>query len=447
MFALEINFIDGVSGTETIFVRRPQALIGGSDYAHVVIEDMQSLGYHLRISRDIGRKFSSRVVSGNSTSAHPELDHDFDGEGALDLGPLKLYITALDTDLGIKEAEPLDRAGARIMRHACSHAAPNYPALMVSGANPITVSFSGEQGALIGRSKQCLLRLDASDVSAKHAKITYEGGDFWVEDLGSTNGTFVDHQQISGRSKLPKDAAVVVGREISIRPISSDNQAVSVKRERDSGAHLPVKGEAQETYPIVVSASELARPARLVLKTGSILHVGRDPTCDMWLGAPHVSRKHCRLEVVSDEKVVVTDLSTNGTAYDGGILRKGESLMIKDAPKVLDFGSGITVGICFKREEEARFASGNGAVSSFRQNAEIRDHRVSWENGRNNKVRPQRPERATGNFGFAFWLKQYYFSKGVLGKLLLMTIWMGLLVVSFLVAALFVKALISMFGL
>ena len=49
MFALEISFKDGVSQPETILMRRPQALVGASDYAHVVIEDMKTLDYQLRL--------------------------------------------------------------------------------------------------------------------------------------------------------------------------------------------------------------------------------------------------------------------------------------------------------------------------------------------------------------------------------------------------------------
>ena len=62
MFVLEISFQDGVSQPEMVFVRRPQALIGSSDYAHVVIEDMASLGYQLRLVKDIGRSFRCKPV-------------------------------------------------------------------------------------------------------------------------------------------------------------------------------------------------------------------------------------------------------------------------------------------------------------------------------------------------------------------------------------------------
>ena len=43
MFALEISFQDGASQPEMILIRRPQALIGSSEYAHVVIEDMKEI--------------------------------------------------------------------------------------------------------------------------------------------------------------------------------------------------------------------------------------------------------------------------------------------------------------------------------------------------------------------------------------------------------------------
>src|SRR5215831_11109402 len=39
-------------------------------------------------------------------------------------------------------------------------------------------------------------------VSRPHARISAEDGDYWIEDLGSANGTEVDGQPIKGKGKL-----------------------------------------------------------------------------------------------------------------------------------------------------------------------------------------------------------------------------------------------------
>ena len=59
----------------------------------------------------------------------------------------------------------------------------------------------------IGRDRACEISLDAEQddlVSRNHAKITIEGegADAWIADLGSRNGTFVNRQRVSGRTRL-----------------------------------------------------------------------------------------------------------------------------------------------------------------------------------------------------------------------------------------------------
>ncbi|MCX7994858.1 MAG: GGDEF domain-containing protein [candidate division WOR-3 bacterium] len=50
---------------------------------------------------------------------------------------------------------------------------------------------------LIGRSDECDFVIDGKEVSRRHARIYYEGGAFKIEDLNSTNGTFVNGKQIT----------------------------------------------------------------------------------------------------------------------------------------------------------------------------------------------------------------------------------------------------------
>jgi adenylate cyclase len=70
---------------------------------------------------------------------------------------------------------------------------------------------------LIGRLLPTLsdqLGLDDAKVSGRHARLTYEAGEYWIEDLGSTNGTWVDKKKIKAKTKtrLKPESTVIIGQ-------------------------------------------------------------------------------------------------------------------------------------------------------------------------------------------------------------------------------------------
>jgi pSer/pThr/pTyr-binding forkhead associated (FHA) protein len=364
MFALEISFKGEQPTSETIFIRRPTALIGARESAHVLIDDMAALGYCILITRDVGRSFRLSPISEGGNVYTPQfLDGVYDGETIVDLGPCVLHLIALDTDLLPREAEVPDRAGIRVLRQACAGHGPKYPALLVVSQPPATISFAPDQPLLIGRSRQCSLRLDTSSISARHARVGYESGQFWVEDLGSTNGVFVNRQQISGRVDVAPGTPISLGRDVTFVGILSQEEVSQALAAPEVKGAKPVHHEKR--YPLLISLSETARPAQVVLSPGSQVVMGRDPSSEMWLGVPHVSRRHCAVEVSMNGLVRVTDRSTNGTGYDRSILRKDETIEVSDKPMVLDFGGGVTVGICFSEKDEERFIAAGGSPDTF----------------------------------------------------------------------------------
>jgi len=73
------------------------------------------------------------------------------------------------------------------------------------------------KAVLIGRLLPSLpdqLGLDDAKVSGRHARLTYENNEFWIEDLGSTNGTWVDKKKIKPKAKtrLKPDSTILVGQ-------------------------------------------------------------------------------------------------------------------------------------------------------------------------------------------------------------------------------------------
>lgn len=56
---------------------------------------------------------------------------------------------------------------------------------------------------VVGRAAECDISLGVAHLSRKHARLWVEAGHLWVEDLGSSNGTFVNSQRV-GRVQLKR---------------------------------------------------------------------------------------------------------------------------------------------------------------------------------------------------------------------------------------------------
>jgi pSer/pThr/pTyr-binding forkhead associated (FHA) protein len=49
---------------------------------------------------------------------------------------------------------------------------------------------------MIGRDTNCDLSMMDEALSAHHARLTYHHGQWWLEDLNSTNGTYLNHEML-----------------------------------------------------------------------------------------------------------------------------------------------------------------------------------------------------------------------------------------------------------
>ena len=64
---------------------------------------------------------------------------------------------------------------------------------------------------VMGRAASCNLPLDESLASREHAKVSFEGGTFWVEDCGSRNGTLLNEEKITGKKELRDGDEIGIG--------------------------------------------------------------------------------------------------------------------------------------------------------------------------------------------------------------------------------------------
>ena len=86
--------------------------------------------------------------------------------------------------------------------------------LVVDGANRGEQADLAQAPILIGRGSDAAIRLDDDYVSTRHARIAASGDQWFVEDLGSTNGTYIGSARITQPTTLTLGTQVRIGKTI-----------------------------------------------------------------------------------------------------------------------------------------------------------------------------------------------------------------------------------------
>jgi pSer/pThr/pTyr-binding forkhead associated (FHA) protein len=117
--------------------------------------------------------------------------------------------------LSVAEASTAAQRGGRRPRDSAPTLPPGPSTLLVHGrsdAKPRTVKLSASMN--VGRAPECELRLDDTYASQQHARLFAKNNSWFVEDLGSTNGTFVNEQKLASPAMLQPGDKVRVGQTI-----------------------------------------------------------------------------------------------------------------------------------------------------------------------------------------------------------------------------------------
>jgi predicted component of type VI protein secretion system len=92
--------------------------------------------------------------------------------------------------------------------------ASQFQLIMRQGPTPgATFLLEGSQ-LNIGRDSSNEIVINDAEVSRRHARLTFQGGKYVLEDLGSTNGTFVNGQRLAGPRVLKAGEVISLGEQI-----------------------------------------------------------------------------------------------------------------------------------------------------------------------------------------------------------------------------------------
>lgn len=200
----------------------------------------------------------------------------------------------------------------------------------------------------IGRSEEADISIDNTAISRLHAALELKGGIHFLTDLGSTNGTTVNGERISGTVPVTEKDTITIGKfrlmpehvagEQASKSYSTamdlDDQTVFVS----AATRQPLREQAQQAsqadHKLVVIDGE-ANPKELSLKGKSSVKIGKDPASDVVIGGFLVARAQCFVVGKKDRFFIVPQSSWAATKLNEVSiknerpLRKGDIIEIR----------------------------------------------------------------------------------------------------------------------
>ncbi|HUG34081.1 MAG TPA: FHA domain-containing protein, partial [Anaerolineales bacterium] len=243
----------------------------------------------------------------------------------------------IDSVRSIREAPKTPTfAAMRQSRHELSTASPQSSSAVAVAREAMLLS-DGKKIPLkpvmqIGRKPENDLVLNDPDVSGQHARIRFEESAFLLEDLKSTNGTFLNGERISTPMRLASGAQIQVGGTQLQFVVGTP---IPVENLRMTSAGLPEAAPPPSALPTDPVWGTLQIGGKGIPLRMLYVILGRDTQVDIPLDDPTVSYKHAQLEWQGIDAYLRDLGSRNGTFV------KGERISI---PHRLEHGDVIALG-------------------------------------------------------------------------------------------------------
>jgi predicted component of type VI protein secretion system len=171
--------------------------------------------------------------------------------------------------------------------------------VMRSGPTPgVTFPLEGDQ-LTIGRDSTNGVAINDGEVSRRHSRLSFQGGKYVIEDLGSTNGTFVNGQRLAGPVVLKPGDVVTLGEQIVMMydAINQDPGATMASARKPARPAPVASAPASPAAPAAPAvAGKKGLPVLLIVGVavllavclcgGMFLYADADPTGARWCAFP-----------------------------------------------------------------------------------------------------------------------------------------------------------------
>ena len=210
-----------------------------------------------------------------------------------------------------------------------------YKLISKDGTNPKQEFELTQTEIIIGRDPGADIILSTAVVSRRHARFTRQGEDYIIEDLGSSNGTFVNDRKLDQPFTLKSGDQIRLGQTTrliyEISPIRVFEPPSGVA-ETVIGEEIPIASLGSSAQLVVTIAGDNARTYNL---KQSEISIGRAEDNDIVIPSRIISGYHVVLNQVDNRYQITTLPGAKNPVYLNGraiskptILENGEILRI-----------------------------------------------------------------------------------------------------------------------
>jgi hypothetical protein len=132
-------------------------------------------------------------------------------------------------------------------------ASQSFNLIMRSGPNPGKAYDLTKNEIFIGRDISNDVVISDAEVSRKHARVSLQAGGYVLEDLGSTNGTFVNGQRLMGPHALRPGETIMFGENVSLsfEAVADENATLQSTPPVPPAPPPPVRRPAPPPPPVM----------------------------------------------------------------------------------------------------------------------------------------------------------------------------------------------------
>ena len=210
--------------------------------------------------------------------------------------------------------------------------------------NHFYISYSGKKIELRDNSKYTIgrqgtgadIEIDTIEVSRQHANIAIRKGKVYIEDLGSSNGTYINGKRIKAKQAIEISSIdeISIASEAIVLSKSSkektENQSANIHSNKNNFGDLKEK-----------------------IKKKGVVYIGRSSNNDIVLDDPAVSRRHAKISFENGDFWIEDLDSTNKTYFNGNLLLSKQKFKDSDLAVISFYSIKLSAGVVNLKEQNS----------------------------------------------------------------------------------------------